>query len=49
LGNLARRTGSASARAALESLSGLTAQHQNGEGVLRAANVVEDVWEDLKP
>jgi len=49
LGNLARRTRSASARAALESLSGLTAQHQNGEGVLRAANVVEDVWEDLKP
>jgi len=49
LSDVARRARSARARAALESLGALTARHQNGEGVLRAANVVEDVWEDLKP
>jgi hypothetical protein len=27
----------------------LTDRPQDAEGVLRAANVVEDVWEDLKP
>jgi hypothetical protein len=47
--DLARRARSARARAALESLCALTERPQSGEGVLHAANAVEDVWEDLKP
>lgn len=49
LGDLSRRVRSSRAREAVTSLAALTGRPQSGEGVLRAANAVEDVWEDLKP
>jgi hypothetical protein len=49
LGDLSRRIRSSRAREAVTSLAALTHRPQSGEGVLRAANAVEDVWEDLKP
>jgi hypothetical protein len=49
LADLAGRIRSGRAREAAASLAALTARPQSGESVLRAANAVEDVWEDLKP
>ena len=46
---LTRRARSPRAQEALTSLSDLATHPQSGEGVLQAANVVEEVWEDLKP
>ena len=49
LAGLAPRLRSGRGRDAAASLIALTDRPQDAEGVLRAANVVEDVWEDLKP
>jgi hypothetical protein len=49
LAHQARHLRSAPARTAVASLTALMDRPQDAEGVLRAANVVEDVWEDLKP
>ncbi len=49
LGDLSRRIRSARAREAATSLAALSDRPQSGEAVLRAANAVEDIWEDLKP
>ncbi len=48
LAELAPRLRSQQGRDAATTLVALTAGPQGAEGVLRAANVVEDVWEDLK-
>lgn len=49
LANLAPHLGSARGREAAAALLSLTGRPQDAEGVLRAATVAEDVWEDLKP
>jgi hypothetical protein len=49
LAQLPRSTATPRARAALAQLDDLTRPGQPSSGVLRAANAVEDLWEDLKP
>jgi hypothetical protein len=49
LKDLARHIGSGPTPEAVASLAALMDRPQGAEGVLRAANVVEDVWQDLKP
>jgi Domain of unknown function (DUF4350) len=46
---LARNVRTARSRAAIQSLLELTQRGANPQGVLRAANAVEDVWQDLSP
>ena len=49
LAELTSHLGSGRAREAATLLTTLTGGPQRAAGVLRAANAVEDVWEDLKP
>jgi hypothetical protein len=49
LAGIARRTRTPRGRAAAEELLVLTSQPQPPEGVLRAADLVEDLWMDLTP
>jgi hypothetical protein len=49
LAHQARHLRSGPARTAVASLTALMDRPQDADGVLRAGNVVEDVWEDLKP
>jgi len=49
LAGLAPHLRSARGREAAATLLALTDRPQDADGVLRAANVVEDLWEDLKP
>jgi hypothetical protein len=49
LAALAPHLRSGRGRAAAAELLALTGRPQDADGVLHAANVVEDVWEDLKP
>jgi hypothetical protein len=49
LADQARHIRAGPARTAVTSLAALMDRPQDAEGVLRAANVVEDVWADLKP
>ena len=49
LAELDRPASSPQVRASLASLSALTRPGQPSSSVLRAANAVEDLWQDLKP
>jgi predicted RNA polymerase sigma factor len=49
LAALAPHLRSGRGREAAAELLALTGRPQDADGVLHAANVVEDVWEDLKP
>jgi hypothetical protein len=49
LGTVARRARTPAGRAAADELLTLTSQPQSPEGVLRAADLVEDLWTDLTP
>jgi hypothetical protein len=49
LAHIAEHVQTARAREAVGALQALTRPGQSPEGVLRAANAVEDVWEELRP
>ena len=49
LGTLAQNLRTARSRAAANTLLSLSERAPDADGVLRAANAVEDVWQDLSP